>query len=115
MDRSDVILIFQIQRNECIGIFDTIYKIAASLNHALIYQFQERFFYSGNVYIMQEFIPETRVNQVSGSMFGTTYVKIYVLPVLVYFRVDQCFVVTWIHITEIVSGRTGKSGHCIQF
>ena len=44
MNRSYLILIFQVQRYESIGVFDTINKVASSLYHSLIDQFLERFF-----------------------------------------------------------------------
>ena len=64
---------------------------------------------------MQELIPETGVDQVSGSVFRSSYIKVYVFPVFVHFRVHQCFVVVRVHVAQIVCGRTGESRHGVQF
>ena len=37
MEWGSVIIVFQVQRNKRIGIFDAVYKITSSLNHTLIY------------------------------------------------------------------------------
>ena len=70
------------RQHECIGIFDAIDEIAPSLNHTLVHQLLERFFGYGNAEVVQELIPETGVYQVTGGMFGTAYVKVYIVPVL---------------------------------
>ena len=37
MEWGSVVLVFQVQRYECIGILDAIYKVASSLNHTLVH------------------------------------------------------------------------------
>ena len=59
VDRSNFILIFQIERYESIGILDTVDKVTSSLYHSLIYKFLERLFGYGDTPIVQELIPET--------------------------------------------------------
>ena len=54
MERGSVVLVFQIQRYECIGILDAIYKVASSLNHTLVHQFLERLFDGGYAEVVQE-------------------------------------------------------------
>ena len=48
-------------------------------------------------------------------MFGTTYVKVNVLPIMVSLFRNQRLVVMRIHVTQVISRRTGKSRHGIQF
>lgn len=58
VDRSNFILIFQIERYESIGIFDMVDKVILFLYYFLIYKFLERFFGYGDILIVQEFILE---------------------------------------------------------
>ena len=104
MDRSYFILVFQVQRYECVGIFDTIYEVGTSLDHTLVDQFLEWFIFANDTHIIQEFIPETAVNQVTGSMFRTTYIQVYIAPVSVHILIDQSFIIVRIHITQVISG-----------
>ena len=99
---GSVVLVFQIQGHECIGIFDAIDEVAPSLNHALVHQLLERFFGYGNAEVVQELIPETGVYQVTGGMFGTAYVKVYIVPVFIYFLIYKCLVVVRVHVAQII-------------
>ena len=35
-------------------------------------------------------------------MFGTAYVKVYIVPVLIRFLVYKCLVVVWVHVAQII-------------
>ena len=115
MEWGSVVFVFQVQGYERVGIFDAIHKVASSLNHALVHQFLERFFYGGNAEVVEELVPETGINQVAGGMFRTAYVEVDVTPVFIHFLVYQGSMVTRVHITQIVCARTCESRHCIQF
>ena len=99
---GSVVPVFQIQGHECIGIFDAVYEVAPALNHTLVHQFLERFFGYRDTEVVQEFVPETRVYQVAGGMFGTAYVKVYIVPVFIRFLVYECLVVVWVHISQVI-------------
>ena len=102
MDGSSIVLIFQIQGYERIGILDTVYEITTSLYHSLVDELLERFFRDGNTHIIEELVPETGINKVAGSMFGTADVKVDALPIPVDSRVYKCLVVVWVHIAQII-------------
>ena len=48
-------------------------------------------------------------------MFGTTNIKVYILPVIAHRFAQQTFIVMGIHVTEVVSRRTGKARHRREF
>ena len=83
VDRSNIVLVFQAKRNKCIGIFNTINKVTATLNHTLVNQFLEWLFFYACAHIEQELVPEARVDKMSGSVFCTTYIQIYILPIVI--------------------------------
>ena len=112
---GSVVLVFQAQRHEGIGILDAIYEIASSLNHTLVHQLLERFFHNGDTQVVQELVPEAGVDQVAGSMFCTTYIEIHVLPVGIYVRGYQCCVVTRIHVAQVVGAGACEARHGVQF
>ena len=102
MEWGSVVLFFQIQGYECIGIFDAIDEVTPSLNHTLVYQLLERFFGCRDTKVVQELVPETGIYQVTGGMFGTAYVKVYIVPVFIYFLIYKCLVVVWVHVAQII-------------
>ena len=88
---------------EGIGIFDTIYEVASTLNHTLVYKLLEWFFLYAYTEVVEELVPETRVNQVTGSMFSTTYIEVNILPIVVCLFRYQSFGVVRIHVADVVS------------
>ena len=48
-------------------------------------------------------------------MFRTSYIKVYILPVMICLLRNQRFIVMRIHVTQIICTGTGKSRHGIQF
>src|SRR5690606_3902949 len=53
-----------------------------SQNHPLVNQLFERFFMADIASVLQEHIPETGVKQMAGRMFASSYVQIYLAPVI---------------------------------
>ena len=115
MNRCDVIAIFLIEGNKCIGILNTINKVASSLNHTLIDQLLEWLFLARNTQVEEELVPETAIDEVTSSMFATTYIQVHILPILISLFADQCLIVVGIHVAEIVSRTSCKTWHCIEF
>ena len=103
MDRSDFVLVFQVQGYEFVRAVDTIYEVGTSLDHTLVDQFLKRFLFTNDPQVKQKFVPETTIDQVSGSMFGSSYIQVYVAPVFVYIFSNQSLVVAWIHVTQVIS------------
>ena len=48
MDRSDFVLVFQVQGYEFVRAVDTVYEVGTSLNHTLVDQFLERFLFTND-------------------------------------------------------------------
>ena len=58
----------------CIRDRYTVHEIGTSLDHSLIDQFLEGFFLASDTDVIQEHIPETGIDQVTGSVFGASQV-----------------------------------------
>src|SRR5690606_15961749 len=97
-----IILVFQIVRHKGVCSFYAINKIGPALYHSLIDQFFEWFILAYIAKIIEELVPESCIEKVTCSMFSSSDIEVYILPVLVSFLADQCFSVTWIHIAQIV-------------
>ena len=115
MEWRHVVLVFQIIRYKCIGVFDTIDEVRTALNHTLVNELLERLFLHAYTEVEEEFVPETGVDQVTRRMFRTADIQIDVLPIFVRLFRYQRLVVVRIHIAEVISRRTGKARHGIQF
>ena len=115
VERGGVVLVFQVQRHKRIGVLDAVDEVAPSLNHALVHQLLEWLFHGGDVDVVQELVPEAGVNQVSGGMFGTSYIEVHVAPVFVHLLVNQCRVVARVHVAQVVSAGACESRHGVQF
>jgi len=115
VDLLRLVLIFQTQRDELVGSHNTIDEIGTSLNHTLVHQFLEGFAFANIAQVVEEHIPETRVHQVPRCVFDTTHIEIDIAPILIGLTANQCAIIMGIHITQVVSRRTGKSWHGTQF
>ena len=102
-------------RNELVRADDPVNEIRTSLNHTLIDEFLERFRLADVSEIVQEHIPEPRIHEVACSVFDTSDVKVYVLPIFVGLFGYQLLVVMRVHVTQVVSRRSSKTGHRTQF
>ena len=107
MDRSNLVIALESERYECgmVGTFlvDTIYKVASSLNHSLVDEFLEWFVGTRITAVIQELVPETRVNQVTCGMLCTTDIQVNVLPIFVSLFAHQSLVVVRVHIAKVIS------------
>ncbi len=81
---------------------DAVNEVGTSLDHTLVHQLLEWLFLAAYAEVVQELVPETRVNQVTCGMLATTYIEIHALPVLVGLFAHETLVVVWIHVAEIV-------------
>ena len=62
---------------------DTIHEVGAALYHTLVDKFLERLFLAAHTVVVEELIPETGVDKVTGGMLRTADVEVDVTPVLV--------------------------------
>ena len=53
---------------------DTVYEACSSLNHALVDHLLEWFVFASYSYVEQEFVPEAAVDEVTCSVFGSSYI-----------------------------------------
>ena len=81
MDWSHLIALFLVQAHEGVGVLDAIHKVAATLNHTLVDQLLEWLFLHTDAQVIQELVPESAVDEVTSSMFTTTYIQVHILPV----------------------------------
>ena len=89
-------------------------EVRTALNHTLIDQLLERLIFANIAQIIEELIPETRINQVSRSMLATAQIQIHLTPVLVRLFAHERLVVMRIHISQIIGRRTGEARHGTQ-
>ena len=102
MNGRHVILVFEIERYKFVGVLDAVNKVTAALNHTLIDQFAERLCLTNITIVIEEFIPKTAVNQVTGSMLGTTHIEIHLTPVLIGFMRYKFLIVVGIHVAQVI-------------
>ena len=115
MDLSSIVLVLKTIRHESIGIDDTIYEVRASLDHTLVDELLEWLLLAYISEVEEELVPETRVDEVTCSMLGTTDIEVHVSPVLVCLAAYKGLVVVRIHIAEIVRAAACESRHCAEF
>ena len=98
----DIVLIFKVQRDKCVGLLNPVHKIASSLDHTLINKFPERLLLARDAQVEQEFIPEPAINQVSRRMLRSTDIKVYASPIAIGFLRHQSLAVSRIHVPQVV-------------
>ena len=98
----NIVLIFKVQRDKCVGLLNPVHKIASSLDHTLINEFPERLLLARDAQVEQEFIPEPAINQVSRRMFRPTDIEVYASPIVVSLCRHQCLAVSRIHVPQVV-------------
>ena len=107
VNRCRGVLILQTKANELtlIGtlVFDTINEVTAPLNHTLIDEFLEGLVLARIARVIEELVPETRVNQVTSSVFSTTNIKVDIAPIFISITTDEGLLILWVHIAQIVS------------
>ena len=75
----------------------------------------ERLLLDGKADVEKKFIPETGIDEVTCAMFGATDIEVDILPVVDRLGAKIGLVVVGVHITEIVTAGTGKTGHRAEF
>ena len=104
MDRCHLIILLEVVGDKGVGAVDAIDEVGSSLDHTLVDELLKGLLLTNNAQIKEELVPETAVNQVTGSMLRTSNVEINIAPVLIYLRIYQSMLVVRIHVTQIVSG-----------
>ena len=89
-------------------------EVGATLYHALVDEFLERLFLARHAVVVEELVPEARIDEVTGGMLGAADVEIDVLPVVVGLAAHQCLIVVRVHIAQVVGARTGEARHSAQ-
>src|SRR5690554_7912417 len=75
MDGRDVVLILQVERHEGIGSLYPVDKVAPALDHPLVHQLLKGLFLARHAQVVQEFVPEATIHQMSGGVLGTSNVE----------------------------------------
>ena len=118
MDRSSLVFILQTEADEFTLVTPLLYsvnEIRATLNHTLVHQFLERLVFTAIAGVIEELVPETRIDEVTCSMFRTTNIEVDIAPVLISITADKCLLVLRVHIAQIVGTGTGEARHGVQF
>ena len=66
-----------------------------------------------NALVIQEFMPESGIQQMQGRVLHTAIVPVDRQPVFKCFRTCQCLVIVRIGITQEIPGRSSPLRHCI--
>ena len=88
-----------------------IHEVRAPLYHSLVDEFLERLLHMAHTEVVEEFVPEARVDEVTGGVFRTAHVEVDVLPVFGSLGREQCLVVVGIHVAQVVGTRPGEARH----
>ena len=83
--------------------------------HALIDEFVEGLFHNRHSYVVEELVPETGIDKVTGGMLCTANIEVDFLPIIDSLFGEVGFVVARIHIAEIVSAASCETGHGAEF
>ena len=102
VDGCHVVVLLEVQRHEGVGILDAVYEVASALYHTLVDELLEGLVVLAITEVVEELVPETRVDEVTRSMLATTHVEVHVLPVLAHLVIHECLVVAGVHIAQVV-------------
>ena len=102
MNRSRVILILEPEGDEGIRILDAINEVRAPLDHPLIDQLAEGFILYDQPKVIDEFVPETAIDEVTCGVLCTADVEVDMAPVGILLTTHQSLIVVWVHIAEVV-------------
>ena len=118
MDRCGGVLVLQSETDELTLVLTLVLyaidEVGAALNHTLVDQFLEGLVLAGVAGVVEELVPETRVNQVACGVLRTTYVEVYVAPVLVSVVAHEGLLVLGVHIAQIVCTGASETRHRVQ-
>ena len=101
-DGSGVVLLFQTGADEGVRVLYAVYEARAALDHALIDQLVERLVIDHFAVVVEEFVPETAVDEMACGVFAAADVEVYGAPVFVGLAAYKCLFIAWIHVAEIV-------------
>ena len=102
MDGCCVVLVLKAQAYEGVGVLDTVYEVASSLDHTLVDEFLEGFLLLAHAQVEEELVPEARVDEMTGSMLAAAHVKVNVLPVFRCLLANKSLAVVGIHVAQVV-------------
>ena len=114
MNFRRLVLVFQTGRNIRVGSHHAIDKIRPPLNHPLVYQLLERLRLTHHTEVIEEHVPETRINQMPRGMFRSSQIQIDIPPILISLLAHQGMIVMGVHIAQVIGGGARKSRHGIQ-
>ena len=115
MDFGRLVFIFQSAGYECVCADDSVDKVRTALNHSLVYEPAERFFLADITEVVEEFVPETGIDEVPCGMLGASNVEVDVAPIFVCLAAHESVRIVRIHIAEVVGAAAGKTGHRTGF
>ena len=82
MDGRHVIGLLQAVADEGVGVLDAVHKVGAPLDHTLIDELLERFVLGADADVMEEFVPESGVDEVAGGVLRAAEIEVYILPIV---------------------------------
>ena len=77
----------------------TIDKVRATLNHTLVDQLFERLVLAYIPEIVEELVPEPRVDQVTCGMLRASEIEVHLTPIVVGLLAYECIVVMRVHVS----------------
>ena len=109
--RRGIVLVLQSKAYKGVGVLYAVHKVGTALYHALVNKLLEWLVLARHAKVEEELVPETAVNQVSRSVFRTTDIQVYILPIFISLLSHERRIVGGVHIAQVVSRRTGKAWH----
>ena len=119
MDRRCGIIVLQAEADEftLVGtlVLDTINEVRTTLNHTLVHELLEGLVLARVARVIEELVPETRIDQVTSSMLCSSNIEVDIAPVLISLTTHKGLFILGIHIAEVVGRTTSETRHRIQF
>ena len=115
MHGDGLVLVLEARAHELVGAGNQVHKVGASLDHALVDELAEGFVLAHITQVIEEFVPETAVDEVAGGMLRTAHIKVYVAPVGIGFLAHQALPVVRVHVAQVIGAGAGETGHGTGF
>ena len=112
---SGVVGVLLAQADKGVGALHAVNEVGASLNHTLVDEFAEGLFGLCNAQVVEEFVPESAIDEVARGVLAAAHVEVHLFPVVGGLLPDECFAVLGVHVAEVVGRRTRKAGHRVEF
>ena len=93
----------------------TAIAVAGSQNHPLVKEFLEGFLGWNNTDIIEEFVPETSIEEVKNGMFGTADIDVNWQPLFEQVFVSQFLVVVGVDVAQVVPAGSCPLRHGVGF